>query len=208
MAKSEAPLRELSQFLPEGTFELVEGYLLQYKVHLTVTRARVSVLGDYRNRFRDKNHRISVNGNLNTYAFLITLLHEIAHMLTFEKFGHRVQSHGAEWKKEFGLLLKIFTEKKLFPPDLQHTLSSSMHDPAASSCADQGLIRALKKYDKNGHNAVFVENIPEGKAFRIKGGRVFTRGPKRRTRYLCRENATGKDYLFSGVYEVQPHGEE
>lgn len=99
MPKQEAPLHQLKTYLPEGSFEDVSHYLLNYKVHLTITRERKSVLGDYRNALAEKNHRISVNGNLNKYAFLITLLHELAHLFTYERFGHRVQAHGAEWKK-------------------------------------------------------------------------------------------------------------
>src|ERR1700694_32960 len=105
MAKQEAPLARLQDYLPPNTYEAVLDYLQQYQVHLTVARERKSILGDYRHRLRDKNHRISVNGNLNKYAFLITLLHELAHLLTFEKYGNRVAAHGKEWKLLFGQLL-------------------------------------------------------------------------------------------------------
>ena len=83
MPKKEAPLTQLNSFLPPGTYEPVEEYLRHYKIHLTVTQHRKSILGDYRHRTDFKNHRISVNGSLNKYSFLITLLHEIAHLLTF-----------------------------------------------------------------------------------------------------------------------------
>ena len=98
MPKQEAPLLELQTYLPATGFEEVLYYLQHHKVHLTISRKRQSILGDYRHAHSDKNHRISVNGNLNKYAFLITLLHELAHLFTYEKFGHRVQAHGREWK--------------------------------------------------------------------------------------------------------------
>jgi hypothetical protein len=60
MAKQEAPLHQLKDYLPEGSFEEVSQYLLQYKVQLTITRERKSVLGDYRNSLANKNHRISI----------------------------------------------------------------------------------------------------------------------------------------------------
>jgi hypothetical protein len=203
MAKIEAPLGELNAFLPPGCYELVTAYLRQHKVHLTITRARESVLGDYRNRLHDKNHRISINGNLNKYSFLITLLHELAHLFTYEQYGHRVSSHGKEWKKAFGVLLAEFISKKLFPNDVEKVLLKSLHDPAASSCADASLIRVLKNYDKSGAGKLFVEELAPGTLFSIKGERVFKKGEKRRTRYKCLEIATGKEYLFSGVYEVE-----
>ena len=94
MPVSEHPMQALSSFLPEGSFEEVVAYIKQYRVHLTITRKRKSVLGDYRHAFAGKNHRITVNGDLNPYEFLITLLHELAHLLTFEQYRHRVEAHG------------------------------------------------------------------------------------------------------------------
>src|SRR6478752_3457555 len=108
MPKKEAPLPTLRNFLPDGAYEPVSQYLFQYKVHLTITRARESVLGDYRNAVNGSNHRISVNGNLNPYAFLITLLHELAHLFTYERFGNKVQAHGQEWKNEYSKVLAKF----------------------------------------------------------------------------------------------------
>src|SRR5512147_1935841 len=98
MPKKEAPISALQHFLPPDTLEPVLTYLHHYHVHLTVAKERKSILGDYRHRTHAKNHRISVNGNLNKYAFLITLLHELAHLLTYEQFGNSVMAHGMEWK--------------------------------------------------------------------------------------------------------------
>ena len=203
MPKQEAPLHQLKNYLPEGSFEDVSYYLLHYKVQLTITRERQSVLGDYRNAHTGKNHRISVNGNLNPYAFLITLLHELAHLFTYERFGHRVQAHGAEWKNEFSKVLAQFLTKKIFPSDIQQTLFKTLQNPAASSCADTSLLRVLHQYDKKKEGVVLIEALPMGTRFTIKGGRVFTKEEKVRKRFKCKEVATGKIYLFSPVYEVQ-----
>lgn len=203
MPKQEAPLHQLKNYLPEGSFEDVSYYLLHYKVQLTITRERQSVLGDYRNAHTGQNHRISVNGNLNPYAFLITLLHELAHLFTYERFGHRVQAHGAEWKNEFSKVLAQFLTKKIFPADIQQTLFKTLQNPAASSCADTALLRVLHQYDKKKEGVVLIEALPMGTSFTIKGGRVFTKEEKVRKRFKCKEVATGKIYLFSPVYEVQ-----
>ena len=96
MPKKEAPISALQHFLPPNTLDPVLAYLQHYHVHLTVAKERKSILGDYRHRTHAKNHRISVNGNLNKYAFLITLLHELAHLLAFENFGNRIAPHGRE----------------------------------------------------------------------------------------------------------------
>lgn len=202
MPKQEAPLHQLKQYLPEGSFDEVSNYLLQYKVQLTITRERKTVLGDYRNSIAGKNHRISVNGNLNPFAFLITLLHELAHLFTYERFGHRVQAHGAEWKSEFSKLLARFLLKKIFPEDIQKTLLKTLQNPAASSCADTALLRVLHQYDEKREGVTLVESLPAGAVFGIKGGRTFRKEDKVRKRFKCVELATGRVYLFSPVYEV------
>ena len=114
MPKPEHPLHALEKYLPPDTFQAVAAYLQQYKVHLTVTRERKTILGNYRNAHNEHTHRISVNGNLNSYSFLITLLHELAHLLTFEQYKNKVPPHGREWKTLYGRLLARFIENKVF----------------------------------------------------------------------------------------------
>ena len=203
MPKKEAHISKLQDFLPPGTYEPVLSYLHHFKVHLTVARARVSILGDYRHRTHAENHRISVNGNLNKYSFLITLLHELAHLLTFEKFGNRVAAHGKEWKSVFGQLLAQFIEHDVFPADIKTALLQSLHNPAASSCADEVLLRTLRQYDEGNNSLVFVESIPPGSLFRTHDGKVFRKGEKIRKRFRCEEVKTKKIYLFSPVYEAE-----
>ena len=203
MSKKQAPISTLQDYLPPGTYGPVLHYLQFYKVHLTVARERKSILGDYRHRIGTQTHRISVNGNLNKYSFLITLLHELAHLLTFEKWGNKVTSHGKEWKATFGQLLAQFIEHNIFPHDIKTVLMQSLHNPAASSCADEALLRTLKSYDEKSAASLFVESLPEGALFKTHDGRVFKKGEKMRKRYRCVEVATKRLYLFSPVYEVE-----
>jgi SprT protein len=203
MPKQEAPLNQLQSYLPDGSYEDVAHYLHHYKVQLTITRERKSILGDYRHSFADKNHRISINGNLNSYSFLITLLHELAHLFTYERFGHKVSAHGTEWKNEYSKILAQFLIKKIFPPDIEKVLLKTLKSPAASSCADDGLLRVLRKYDPAKDGTILVEALPQGTLFKIKGDRIFRKEEKVRKRYRCVEVKTGKVYLFSPVYEVE-----
>ena len=203
MSKKEAPISALQTYLPPNTYEPVLQYLQQYQVHLTVARERKTILGDYRHRHGSHTHRISVNGNLNPYAFLVTLLHELAHLLTFEKWGNTVAAHGREWKTVFGQLLAQFIEHKVFPEDITLVLLQSLHNPAASSCADEALLRILRQYDEKKENKVFVEDVPGGALFQTHDGRVFKKGERVRKRFRCLELATQRLYLFSPVYEVE-----
>ncbi len=202
MPKAEAPLLQLQSYLPEGSFDEVLQYLQQHKVHLTISRKRQSILGDYRHAHAEKTHRISVNGNLNKYAFLITLLHELAHLFTYEKYGHRVMAHGSEWKNEFSKILAKFLLKKIFPEPVEKALLRTLQNPSASSCGDEKLLRVLHSYDVKKEGVHLVEQLAEGSLFSIKGGRVFKKGEKVRKRFKCIEVKTGKLYLFSAVYEV------
>jgi SprT protein len=203
MPKKEVPIGQLQDYLPPGTYEAVLGYLREYKVHLTVARERKSILGDYRHRTHQDNHRISVNGNLNTYSFLITLLHELAHLLTFEQFGNKVLAHGREWKTIYSKVLAQFLQHKIFPADIEAELLRSLQNPAASTCAEDGLLRVLRNYDAKEDHHRLVEEIALNGLFRLKDGRVFKKEGKLRKRYRCIEVKTGKVYLFSPVYEVE-----
>jgi SprT protein len=203
MPKKEAPIDHLQKFMPPGTYDAVLQYLQFHKVHLTVARERKSILGDYRHRTHFSNHRISVNGNLNKFSFLITLLHELAHLLTFEQHGNKVLSHGREWKMIYGQLLHQFVQDKVFPGDIEKELLSSLKNPAASSCAEDDLIRVLRKYDDAKSHNRLVEEIPANGLFRCNDGRLFKKGQKMRKRFQCTEIKTGKVYLFSPVFEVE-----
>ncbi|MGC4231584.1 MAG: SprT-like domain-containing protein [Niabella sp.] len=202
MPKKEVPLGELAQYLPDNTYEPVIAYLNFYKVHLTIARSRNSVLGDYRHRIDTQHHRISVNGNLNKYAFLITLLHELAHLVTYEKYGNKVQAHGKEWKNIYGQILAQFIEKNIFPADIAKELLNTLRNPGASTCSEESLQRVLYRYNVKKEGYVLLEALPENAIFGIKDGRTFKKGPKRTKRYTCVEITTGRVYLFSAIYEV------
>lgn len=203
MPKQEVPIDKLQDYLPDGTYTAVLNYIRQYKVHLTVAKERKSILGDYRHRTHHANHRISVNGNLNKYSFLITLLHELAHLLTFEQFGNKVMAHGPEWKFIYGRLLDQFLKHHTFPGDIEKEILLSLRNPAASSCAEDGLLRVLRKYDAPGSRFMLVEEVLINAFFRTDDGRIFQKGKKLRKRYHCKEVKTGRVYLFSPVYEVE-----
>lgn len=204
MAKIERhPLHALAEYLPDNCFDDVVFYLQKYSVHLTVTQARSSILGDYRNAHKGKNHRISINSNLNKYSFLITLLHELAHLLVYEKYKHTVAPHGREWKNTYGEILSIFLQKEIFPDDIAFALQKSLHNPGASSCAEEGLMRVLRRYDNRPSDLLHIEELQLNDLFVTREGRIFQRGAKRRTRYFCTEVKTQKVYLFNALYEVK-----
>ncbi len=204
MPVTEHPMQALANYLPEGSFDPVVQYIHFYKVHLTVTKKRKSVLGDYRHSLFGKNHRITVNGNLNKYEFLITLLHELAHLLTFEQFAHKAEAHGKEWKNNYSKLLIDFVERKIFPVDIEKALQKSIINPSATANGETELLMVLRKYNAQKKEGVYhVAELPEGSLFMTENGKIFRKGKKRRKRFECLEIETGNIYSFSPVIEVK-----
>ena len=151
MVDHKAKYKEILQsYIPEPSLDIMADWILHFNFNLKITENRASKLGDYRAPVNKSRHLITINHNLNKYSFLITLVHEIAHLTTFEKFKaarRRVLPHGEEWKTEYKNLMRYFLRSEIFPEDVMKALNDYMKNPAASSCADENLLRVLRKYD-------------------------------------------------------------
>ena len=191
----------LARYIPEQTVAPIAEHIVNLKVHLRITKERSSKLGDYRAPSDGRGHRISINHNLNQYAFFITLVHELAHLVTWNHFQHKVNPHGLEWKRYFQELMLPFQDKGIFPNDVELALRRYLKSPAASSCSDPNLQKVLSHYDSE--PVIHLDDIPPGARFGLNNGMVFIKGEKRRTRYRCVEEKSGKAYLVSGIAEVE-----
>jgi SprT protein len=118
-----------------------------------------------------------------------------------------VAAHGSEWKQQFSELLRQFLQAEIFPQDIRDQLLHSLKSPAASSCADDGLMRVLRRYDPVKEGFCLVEELSVGAVFMIKNERKFIRQEKVRKRIKAMEIGTGKVYLFSPIYEVRIVGQ-
>lgn len=204
MGKLEGPITMLEQFLPEGTFKKIVPFFKQYNINLSITHDRVTVLGNYRSPSPGSSvHRISINGSLNPYSFLITLLHELAHMLAYIRHKGAIQPHGPEWKAIFAQLLQMYMYKGVFPLNVEEALVKSLNKITASTCTDPELYKALKKHDRRKKFVRLVEDIPLNEHFETHDGRVFQKIEKLRTRFRCKEVSTGYVYLFPAIAEVK-----
>ncbi|MBP6455724.1 MAG: SprT-like domain-containing protein [Chitinophagaceae bacterium] len=202
MAYSEHPLQVLHNFLPKNCFDDIIFFLEKYKIHLTIKKDRATVYGDYRPSRGKVPHRISINAGLNEFHFLITLLHEIAHLIVFEKHQHRILPHGIEWKLCFSELLQNFNQKNIFPQDVKQALDIYLKNPKASTCSDPNLLTELKKFDLE-TSKIMVKDLEIGSQFTTSSGRKFLLKSKRRTRFECIDIENGKLYLFPAIYEVE-----
>ena len=184
----------LNKYLPPAAVTPVILLIESHGVHLKIVNARKSRHGDYR-LLPDGKHQITVNGSLNPYRFLLTLIHEIAHLVAFKEYGNNIKPHGVEWKVTFRNLMLPFLRPEIYPRDVLPVLAAHFKNPKASSDRDAALSVALQNYDPpTDKNYIF--ELPLGAIFMTDNGKVFQLGNKRRKRYECLETATGNLYLF------------
>ncbi len=194
-------IETLAKYIPEHAVNPVFELIKMNEVHLKIVNERVTRHGDYRKGLSGK-HEITVNANLNKYKFLITLIHEISHLVAFEKFGRNIKPHGNEWKYSFQRLMIPFIRPEIFPNQLLPLLARHFKNPTASSDSDATLALVLKQYDKeNDKNYIF--EIPYDSVFRIHNGKIFKKGALRTKRYECIEINSGRMYLFNPNAEVE-----
>ncbi|WP_452598231.1 SprT-like domain-containing protein [Pontimicrobium sp. MEBiC01747] len=190
----------LQNYIPEQAIPRVLQLLEHDNLTVLVKKERKTRHGDYR-KLPNGKHQITVNGNLNSYRFLITLIHEIAHFEAFKNYGRLIKPHGVEWKHTFQQLMLPFINPNVFPSHLLPLLANHFKNPKASSDTDITLALALKKYDAPNNNH-YVSQLPIGSIFELYNGRRFKKIKKRTKRYECVEINTGKVYLFNPNAEV------
>ena len=189
----------LSKYIPSQSVHLVREILIRYPIAVKIVRSRSSKHGDFKVRTNGKL-QITINENLNDYHFLITLIHELAHLVTFKHKKHS-RPHGIEWKQNFQHLMLPFLHPGIFPMDLLPLLAKYLKNPKASTGADVNLTLALKQFDvKSGKNFIF--ELQQGSLFQFKN-KIYKIGDKRRTRYECVEINSKKKYLFNQNAEIE-----
>ncbi|MCB9245395.1 MAG: SprT-like domain-containing protein [Flavobacteriales bacterium] len=192
-------MQKLQAKLPEGSIPLILESTEAYDLEIRISRSRKSKLGDFRPKHKELPHRISVNTDLGKEAFLITLLHEIAHMHIWETFQRRVKPHGNEWKQAFIKLLQVATERNLFSIEVSIELLRILKNPTTSILSNANLCLALGIWQNEFSSLC---DIPSGSAFSLENKRKFVKGDLRRTRYACRSLSDGKLYLIHKLTPV------
>jgi hypothetical protein len=190
----------LAKYLPEHAVKPVFELIVANHVHLKIVNQRVTRHGDY--RALNGRHEITVNASLNKYRFLITLVHEISHLVAFEKYGRQIRPHGNEWKYVFQQLMVPFIRPEIFPNHLLPLLARHFRNPSASSDTDATLSLALKQFDGE-NDKHYIFEVPYGSHFRIHNGKVFRKGAQRTKRFECEEIGSGRIYLFNPNAEVE-----
>ena len=195
-------IEKLGSYIPSGSVDQMSRLLEKDGLVIKIKKERKTRHGDYR-QLPNGKHQITVNSNLNEYRFLITLIHEIAHLEAYKEYGRFIKPHGNEWKSTFQRLMLPFLNPNVFPNELLPLLAKHFKNPKASSDTDSRLSLALKQYDEpNDKNYVF--ELPLGSKFQLYNGKIFKKGEQRVKRFECVELKTGRLYLFNPNAEVQP----
>lgn len=192
----------LIKYVPERAIQPCVELIKKHRVYLQIVGQRKTRHGDYR-KLPTGQVKITVNASLNKYKFLMTLIHEFAHLIAYEKYGYQIKPHGLEWKNSFQKLMLPFLRPEIYPSKLLPLLARHFRNPTASSDTDAVLSVALKEFDPpNLKNYIF--EIPIGNRFRLENGRIFKKGRKRIKRYECTCEQTGQVYVFQPHAEVEP----
>lgn len=202
-AKKQSVTEKLRAFVPAGFEEMVADLLFMHPVSFKIVKPRSTKLGDFRPPFRGSKPQITVNGDLNPYSFLVTTLHEFAHLHTHLEHGSAVKPHGEEWKAAYRSLLLPAIDSGLLPDDVLNALVNSLASTKASSCSDVQLTRVLRKYDAPKDGIVLLESLPKNTTFALQG-KAFVKGELRRKRYLCEEVSGKRKFLVHALSEVRP----
>jgi hypothetical protein len=195
----------LLDHLMEGSLDQVIEWLERYHVSLTITRKRNTKMGDYRPPVRRNAHRISINGDLHPMAFLVTLIHELAHLVIWEEYQRKVKPHGEEWKNQFRQMLSEIYSLGVFSPDFEDIIQNFIKGKLSYRSFNQQFDKRIHENDHS-NTMLLLSEIPFNSSFSIHNGRTFVKMEKLRTRYRCREVKTGRLYLISGLAKVQPEG--
>jgi hypothetical protein len=202
MSSSEL-LRLFTRHLPENAIPYCLQLWEETPFHFFVKKPRNTKLGDFRYRRDQSIQTITLNIDLNHYQFLLTLIHEIAHLRAFAQHGTAHAPHGPEWKAKFKQLLEPLLTESTFPRDILVPLKLHIRNPSASSARDLFLMKEMSKYDVRSTKGetLFLADLAPQTHFEL-AGRKFKKGETRRTRILCEELGTGKKYLVSRLARV------
>lgn len=193
-------MQDIFDHIPKAAHSKVKEYLETYTFEIQIKKERSTKHGDFRKR-KDGTFLITVNENLNSHQFLLTLVHEIAHYVTYKNFG-KVQPHGKEWKMTFKELMLPFVNPEVYPDTVLPHLAKYLLNAKASTDSDINLSLALKQ-DQIDSDKNYIFELSSGTRFKLKN-RQFELLEKRRTRYICLDTNTNKKYLINQNTEVTP----
>jgi hypothetical protein len=193
---------DLLDYLSPEVFDILLPYLEKNEVGIRICRPRKTKLADFRPKFKKNGHRISINNDLNKYYFSITMVHEVAHLITWMKYESSVLPHGVQWQYEYKKLMNEVLLVVDWPKKLIYALNNHLTRVNASTCTDPALFKTLNELNEGEFQLKYLESLEVGTIFSFNG-RVFKKGKKLRTRHKCLEMNSSRNYLINGIAQVE-----
>ena len=191
-------ITNLEKYLPENTLPFLKTWFGEHYIHIKITKARNSKLGDYR-KMPDKSHQITINSTLQPQLFFFVLTHELAHLLAFENFGNRISPHGSEWKNTFRTML--LESISIYSEDLKPIILKFSKAPKANFMSSPDLVKYfhIENYEDE---TSYIEDLETGDRFIYRKQTYIIEG-KRKKNYICLNLDNGKRYIFKPLARVE-----
>jgi SprT protein len=193
-------LEYLEKHLPTYKASQIIQYLAESKCVLKITKPRKTKRGDFRQS--GNNLSISVNHDTNSFRFLFTLIHEIAHLKTYLDYGNRIRPHGDEWKRNFEELFYHFQMEDEFGKDeaMLLVIKNELKSPKACSGVNLAVEKAFTPYDAI--SGTYLDELLHGENFEFRGHR-YQKLESRRTRVMCLNLTNNRKYTINKAALVE-----
>lgn len=183
----------LQKHLPAFAVAYCRQLWLETPFDFRLRKSRHTKLGDFTAPLTGQP-RITVNADCHPYLFMITYVHEVAHLRVHLHAGRTARAHGPHWKRVFQNLMRPLLIPSEFPAELFQVLSRHMMNPKASSHSDAALTQVLRQLDERTRNVRTLKDLSEGEQFTFRE-RTYIKMKTKRTRALCKAVRSGHLYL-------------
>ena len=193
-------LEYLEKHLPAKKATTIIDYVARHNCTLRITRPRKTKRGDFRQLGIKQS--ITINQDSNSFRFLFTLIHELAHLETFVQHKNQVKPHGVEWKYNFKKLYDYFEMDEEFSVDnyILQAVKSELKNPKACSGVNVNLERAFAIYDCV--QGVLLDQLPTGDFFMFRENK-YKKLETRRTRVVCLNITNNRTYTINRAVKIQ-----
>ena len=172
----------IESLLPEHTYELIIDWLAPYACSIKLAPPRSTKFGDFRPASRQRPAAISINKDLPPLQMLLTLTHEIAHLIAWETHGGRIRPHGTEWKACFSELLDRVAAIESLPFPFRNAVSEHARRPRSTAFLDPKLHDVLRQLERPHERS--LSSLSIGQEFEFRG-RSYRKLSSHRTRCTC-----------------------
>lgn len=141
-----AIIKYLKKYIPVEVLDYVVPILVEHNITLTNITHKNNLGCFIVDNILEKPEYIQIHSGLNKYAYTITLLHEIAHLLVY--VNYKQMGHNKYWKNTYrALLIKVIIQSDIFPKDVVEAVGMSLDSIRGRSNILNPDLALLIKYD-------------------------------------------------------------